>query len=52
MNATTYSTQKAADDATEYAAARALLKHDPEDEDAQATIDQMNEQYGEGFFEN
>ncbi len=51
MTSSSYSTQLAADDAAEYACACAALREDPEDADAEATIEALNEKYGEGFFE-
>lgn len=52
MTGTAYSTQQAADDASEYAIACAILQDDPEDGDAQSTIDALDAQYGQGFFED
>lgn len=52
MTGSTYSSPQVADDASEYAIACAILRDDPDDADAQATIDALDDQYGEGFFED
>jgi hypothetical protein len=52
MNGSTYSTKQAAQDASEYAAACALLRVDPDDADAAETIAALDQKYGEGFFED
>lgn len=52
MNGSTYSTSEAADDASEYAAACAILRNDPEDLDAKATIEALAKKYGPDFFED
>jgi hypothetical protein len=50
MNGSTYSTPEAARDASEYAIAQAILADEPDDADAQATIEKLDAKYGEGFF--
>jgi hypothetical protein len=52
MTGTTYGSRQMAADAEEYAAACWLLKQDPDDEDALATIAALDKQYGAGFFED
>lgn len=50
MTGDTYSTQEAADDATEYAIAKNILADDPTDEDAAETVRILERRYGAEFF--
>jgi hypothetical protein len=50
MNGSTYSTERAAADADEYAIACAILADDPDDADAAETIAVLDRKYGPGFF--
>jgi hypothetical protein len=52
MDGCVYSTDDAAADAAEYAAAAQRLAADPDDADAAASIRELDEKYGVGFFED